>query len=39
MGRSSRRSAKGDGELAGNLMYEHAMESRERLHAALEKKK
>jgi DNA-binding GntR family transcriptional regulator len=31
--------AKGDGERAGNLMYKHAMESRERLHAALEKKK
>ena len=31
--------AKGDGERAGNLMYRHAMESRERLHAALEKKK
>jgi phosphonate utilization transcriptional regulator len=31
--------AKGDGERAGNLMYQHAMESRERLHAALEKKK
>jgi phosphonate utilization transcriptional regulator len=31
--------AKGDGERAGNLMYEHAMESRDRLHAALEKKK
>lgn len=30
--------ARGDGERAGNLMYEHAMESRERLHAALEKK-
>lgn len=31
--------AKGDGERAGKLMYDHAMESRERLHAALEKKK
>jgi phosphonate utilization transcriptional regulator len=31
--------AKGDGKRAGNLMYEHAMESRERLHATLEKKK
>lgn len=30
--------AKGDADRAGTLMYEHAMESRERLHAALEKK-
>jgi phosphonate utilization transcriptional regulator len=31
--------AAGDGDRAGKLMYEHAMESRERLHAALEKKR
>lgn len=31
--------ARGDGERAGRLMYDHAMESRDRLHAALEKKK
>ena len=30
--------AKGDGDRAGKLMYEHAMDSRARLHAALEKK-
>jgi phosphonate utilization transcriptional regulator len=29
--------AKRDGKLAGQLLYEHAMESRDRLHAALEK--
>ncbi len=29
--------ARGDGDRAGKLMYEHAMESRDRLHAALEK--
>jgi phosphonate utilization transcriptional regulator len=29
--------ARRDGDRAGTLMYEHAMESRERLHAALEK--
>jgi len=27
--------ARRDGDRAGKLMYEHAMESRERLHAAL----
>jgi phosphonate utilization transcriptional regulator len=31
--------ARGDAERTGNLMYGHAMESRERMHAALEKKK
>lgn len=30
--------ARGDGDRAGKLLYEHAMESRDRLHAALEKK-
>jgi phosphonate utilization transcriptional regulator len=29
--------AKGDGDHAGKLLYEHAMESRDRLHEALEK--
>jgi len=29
--------ARGDAERAGELLYEHAMESRDRLHAALEK--
>ena len=29
--------ARGDADRAGKLMYEHAMESRDRLHAALEK--
>jgi phosphonate utilization transcriptional regulator len=30
--------ARRDGDRAGSLMYEHAMESRDRLHAALEEK-
>lgn len=31
--------ARRDGEAAGKLMYEHAMESRDRLHAALKEKR